>query len=183
MTCKHREMKCWFIKKYIFNTLVTLVLLYGVDVWGCNIPNSTWKSINKWHTPSYLKIGSLLIEIMAMERLIELMVKDQKSSKDTKGNYFFQISYKIWEMLWTMVCKTLASWCIKSSWTSRITTHVNVYYMKRKVFCLIGHIWPPKTIIWSLYQSLWPMGKWYIFQIKSCHKDVIKDGVVPKCPP
>ena len=32
--CNHGEIKCWALKKYIFDTLVTLVLLYGVDVWG-----------------------------------------------------------------------------------------------------------------------------------------------------
>ena len=29
-TCNHGDIKCWVFKKYIFDTLVTLVLLYGV---------------------------------------------------------------------------------------------------------------------------------------------------------
>ena len=31
-TCNHRDIKCWAIKKYIFETLVTLVFYYGVEV-------------------------------------------------------------------------------------------------------------------------------------------------------
>ena len=31
-TCNLRDIKCWVLKKYLFNTLVTPVLLYGVVV-------------------------------------------------------------------------------------------------------------------------------------------------------
>ena len=37
------DIKCWVLKKYLFYTLVTPVLLYGVEVWGGSIPKSTWK--------------------------------------------------------------------------------------------------------------------------------------------
>ena len=36
-------MECWVLKKYLFDTLVTPVLLYGMEVWGGSIPKSTLK--------------------------------------------------------------------------------------------------------------------------------------------
>ena len=42
-TCNLGDIKCWVLKKYLFDTLVTPVLLYGVEVWGSSIPKSTWK--------------------------------------------------------------------------------------------------------------------------------------------
>jgi hypothetical protein len=32
-------------KKVLFDTLVTLVILYGCEVWGCNIYRETWRKI------------------------------------------------------------------------------------------------------------------------------------------
>ena len=43
-TCNHGDIKCWVLKKYLFDTLVTSVLLYGVEVWGGSIPKSMWKA-------------------------------------------------------------------------------------------------------------------------------------------
>ena len=40
--CNRGDIKCWVLKKYLFDTSVTLVLLYGVEVWGGGIPKSTW---------------------------------------------------------------------------------------------------------------------------------------------
>ena len=77
-----------------FNTLVTLVLLYGVEVWGGSIPKSTWKEFEnvqkhfltkflqvKKQTPYtlLLKTGSHLIEIMAMERVVEYMLVENQA--------------------------------------------------------------------------------------------------------
>ena len=33
-TCNHGDIKYWVLKKYLFDTLVTPVLLYGLEVWG-----------------------------------------------------------------------------------------------------------------------------------------------------
>ena len=33
-TCNPGEIKCWVLKKYLYDNLVTLVLLYGVEVCG-----------------------------------------------------------------------------------------------------------------------------------------------------
>ncbi|MCO5583232.1 hypothetical protein L7F22_037140 [Adiantum nelumboides] len=41
--CNAEEIKCWALKKYLFDTLVLPVLLYGVEVWGGSISKSTWK--------------------------------------------------------------------------------------------------------------------------------------------
>ena len=41
--CHQGDIKCWVLKKYLFDTLVTPVLLYGVEVWGGSISNSSWK--------------------------------------------------------------------------------------------------------------------------------------------
>ena len=35
----------------------------------------------------------------------------------------------------------------------RVTTHFHMYHVKYNIFGLIGHIWPPKTIIESIYLS------------------------------
>ena len=53
-TCNLRDIKCWVLKKYLFDTLVTLVLLYRVEVWGGSIPKSMWKAfenVQKRPTP------------------------------------------------------------------------------------------------------------------------------------
>ena len=42
-TCNHGVSKCWVLKKYLFDTLVTPVLLYGMEVWDGSISKSTWK--------------------------------------------------------------------------------------------------------------------------------------------
>jgi hypothetical protein len=35
--CKLVDLWLWDKKKLLFETLVTLVILYGCEVWGCNI--------------------------------------------------------------------------------------------------------------------------------------------------
>ena len=35
--CNHGEIKCWVIKKYLVDTFVTLMILYGVEVWSNSI--------------------------------------------------------------------------------------------------------------------------------------------------
>ena len=78
----------------LFDTLVTLVLLYGVEVWGGSIPKSTWKEFENvqklfrtkfqqvkkptLYTVLLLETGSISIEIMAMERVVEYILKVQK---------------------------------------------------------------------------------------------------------
>ena len=42
-TCNHGNMKCWVLKKYLFDTFMTKVILYGVEVRGGSIPTSRWK--------------------------------------------------------------------------------------------------------------------------------------------
>ena len=42
-TCNRGDIKCWILKKYLFDTLVTPMLLYGWEVWGGSILKSTWK--------------------------------------------------------------------------------------------------------------------------------------------
>ena len=42
-------------------------------------------------------------------------------------------------------------------WSSeilRLATHFHTYHVKCNIFCLIGHIWPPKTIIEFIYLSI-----------------------------
>ena len=40
-TRNHGDIICWVLKKYLFYTLVTLVLLYVVEAWGGSILKST----------------------------------------------------------------------------------------------------------------------------------------------
>ena len=37
----------WGKNKFLFKTLVTPVILYGCEVWGCNISRETWRRIKK----------------------------------------------------------------------------------------------------------------------------------------
>ena len=70
------DIKCWVLKKYLIETLVTSKLLYGMEVWGHNIPEPAWKVFSYNVSPNQetntihlllLKMGSFPIEIMAME--------------------------------------------------------------------------------------------------------------------
>ena len=110
-TCNLGDIKCWVLKKYLFNTLVTPVLLYGVEVWGGSIPKSTWKAFEnvqkhfltkflqvKKQTPYtllLLETGSLPIEIMAMERVVAYMFKVKKSPSHRLPRIAWEASKKI----------------------------------------------------------------------------------------
>ena len=82
-TCNHQEIKCWVVKKYLFNT--------SASQWGGSISKPTWKefeNVQKHFLTMFLqvnkkmsyillrfKMGSLPVEIMAMERVLEYMIK------------------------------------------------------------------------------------------------------------
>ena len=57
--CNAGDVKCWVLKKYLFDTLVTQVLLYGVKVWGESISKSTWKefeNVQKCFLTSFIQV-------------------------------------------------------------------------------------------------------------------------------
>ena len=82
----------WDKNKFLFETLVIPVILYGCEVWWCNISRESWRNIEKiqkWFITYNLKIksntpypiflievGISLIESMAMSRY--LMYKHKK---------------------------------------------------------------------------------------------------------
>ena len=39
----------WDKKKFLFETLVILVIMYGCEVWGCNISRESWRKIEQIH--------------------------------------------------------------------------------------------------------------------------------------
>ena len=43
--CKEANLVMWDKRKLLFETLVTLVILYGCEVWGCNISRESWRKI------------------------------------------------------------------------------------------------------------------------------------------
>jgi hypothetical protein len=45
--CKLADLWLWDKKKLLFDTLVTLVILYGCEVWGCNISRESWRKIEQ----------------------------------------------------------------------------------------------------------------------------------------
>jgi hypothetical protein len=45
--CKSAELWSWDKKKLLFETLVTPVILYGCEVWGCSISRESWRKIEK----------------------------------------------------------------------------------------------------------------------------------------
>ena len=45
--CKATNLVMWDTKKLIFETLVTPIILYGCEVWGCNISRESWRKIEQ----------------------------------------------------------------------------------------------------------------------------------------
>jgi hypothetical protein len=43
--CKSTNLWLWDKKKFLFHTLVTPIILYGFEVWGCNISRESWRKI------------------------------------------------------------------------------------------------------------------------------------------
>ena len=76
----------WNKKKLLFETLVTPVILYGCEVWGCSISQESWKKIEqiqkcfitynlkiKSNTPYpilLIEVGLSPIDSLAMTRLL-----------------------------------------------------------------------------------------------------------------
>ena len=59
ITVNHPISSCEIKKKFIFETLVILVILYGCEVWGCKISREYWRNIEQIHKrfiPYNLKI-------------------------------------------------------------------------------------------------------------------------------
>ena len=50
-SCKSTNVVMWDEKNFLFETLVIPIILYGCEVWGCNISRESWtniKEIQKW---------------------------------------------------------------------------------------------------------------------------------------
>ena len=47
--CKSTNLVMWDKKKFIFETLVIHVILYGCEIWGCNISRESWRKIEQIH--------------------------------------------------------------------------------------------------------------------------------------
>ena len=45
--CKAANLLTWDKKKLLFETLVTPVILYGCEVWGCSISRESWRKIEQ----------------------------------------------------------------------------------------------------------------------------------------
>ena len=45
--CKAAILMMWDKKKLLFETLLTPVILYGCEVWGCSISRESWRKIEK----------------------------------------------------------------------------------------------------------------------------------------
>ncbi|MCO5599234.1 hypothetical protein L7F22_053335 [Adiantum nelumboides] len=112
--CNVGEIKCSALNKYLFDTLVTSVLLYGVEVWRGSISKSTWKEFEnvqkrfltnvfqvKTQTPYMLLLlesGSLPIEVMGMERVVGYMLKMQKRASHWLPKIAWEASKKVQKM-------------------------------------------------------------------------------------
>ena len=84
--CKATNIVMWDKKKLLFETLVIPVILYGCEVWGCNISRESWRKIEQIHkcfitynlkiksnTPYpilLIEVGLSAIESLAMTRLL-----------------------------------------------------------------------------------------------------------------
>ena len=46
--CKSANLVMWDKNKFLFETLViTVIILYGCEVWGCNISRKSWRKIEQ----------------------------------------------------------------------------------------------------------------------------------------
>jgi hypothetical protein len=97
--CKSAEIWSWDKKKLLFETLVTPVILYGCEVWGCSISRESWRKIEKiqknfitynlkikGNTPYLILLVETIlspIESMAMTRY--LMYKNKLKTWKTRG--------------------------------------------------------------------------------------------------
>ena len=45
--CNAENLVLWDKKKLLFETLVTLVILYGCEFWGCSISRESWRNIEQ----------------------------------------------------------------------------------------------------------------------------------------
>jgi hypothetical protein len=45
--CKSADLWSWDKKKLLFETLVTPIILYGCEVWGCSISRESWRKIEQ----------------------------------------------------------------------------------------------------------------------------------------
>ena len=45
--CKSTNLVMWDKNKFLFETLVIIVMLYGCEVWGCSISIESWRDIEK----------------------------------------------------------------------------------------------------------------------------------------
>ena len=89
--CREAEIQSWHLKKYLFDTLVTPVILYGVEVWGGSLSKDKWNDIKKIQklfltnflavrrTTPYpillLEIGSMPLEALGMGQLLRYIKK------------------------------------------------------------------------------------------------------------
>ena len=84
--CKAANLVMWDKKKFFFETLVTPIILYGCEVWGCNVSRESWRKIEqiqkrfitynlkiKSNTPYpilLIEVGLSPIESLIMTRLL-----------------------------------------------------------------------------------------------------------------
>jgi len=46
--CREENLIMWDKKKLLFETLVTPIILYGCEVWGCSISRESWRKIEQF---------------------------------------------------------------------------------------------------------------------------------------
>ena len=84
--CKAANLVMWDKKKLLFETLVTPIIFYECEVWGCSISRESWRKIEKIqkrfmtydlkikrNTPYpilLIEVGLYSIESLAMTRLL-----------------------------------------------------------------------------------------------------------------
>jgi len=113
--CNAGDVKCWILKKYLFDTLVTPVLLYGVEVWGGSISKSTWKefeNVQKRFLTNFLQVKTqtpyvllllesgclpieVPIEVMDIERVVEYMIKMRQRPSHRLPTIAWEASQKV----------------------------------------------------------------------------------------
>ena len=115
----------WDKNKFLFETLVILVILYGCEVWGCNISKQYWRKIEqiqkrfltynlkiKSNTPYpilFIEVGLSPIESMAMTRYMMYKLKRNNMGNERLPKFALNSSQNQLQLklVW---CKDTMAW-------------------------------------------------------------------------
>ena len=98
--CKSVDIYTWSKKRFLFETLITPIVLYGCEVWGCNISIEPWRKVDM--TQNQFITSNLKLKGITPYHI--LFIKDGVSPIESE-TMFRQLMYK--KKLYNMESKRL----------------------------------------------------------------------------